>query len=307
MDINKYRLFADIADTKSFTKSGSRMGYTQPGVSHILKALEAEIGFPLFVRTKQGVFLTPNAKTILPLVRQLLADSEQLEETIQALNGLETGHLTIAAFASISSNWLPRIISVFEQKYPRIEIELLEGGTDEIVGWLENNIADFGLLSKPHTQSLEWIALYEDPLMAILPKSYDGHTDAFPIREMDQKPFILSAEGVDYDIHQALESAGVIPNVHLSCKHDLSIISMVANGLGVSILPKLVIEVVPDRIQALPLKPYCTRQLGIAFRSAAALTPAAKRFIQTIEETLPELLGKQASAPSSLPAANDKD
>lgn len=307
MDINKYRLFADIADTKSFTKSGSRMGYTQPGVSHILKALEAEIGFPLFVRTKQGVFLTPNAKTILPLVRKLLADSEQLEETIQALNGLETGHLTIAAFASISSNWLPRIISVFEQKYPRIEIELLEGGTDEIVGWLENNIADFGLLSKPHTQSLEWIALYEDPLMAILPKSYDGHTDAFPIREMDQKPFILSAEGVDYDIHQALESAGVIPNVHLSCKHDLSIISMVANSLGVSILPKLVIEGVPDRIQALPLKPYCTRQLGIAFRSAAALTPAAKRFIQTIEETLPELLGKQASAPSSLPAANDKD
>ncbi|MGN0978234.1 MAG: LysR family transcriptional regulator [Faecousia sp.] len=309
MDINKYRLFADIADTKSFTKSGSRMGYTQPGVSHILKALEAEIGFPLFVRTKQGVFLTPNAKTILPLVRQLLSVSEQLEETVQALNGLETGHLTIAAFASISSNWLPGIISVFEQKHPQIEIELMEGGTDEIVGWVENNIADFGLLSKPHTEALEWITLYEDPLMAILPKSYDGHSGTFPIREMDGKPFILSAEGVDYDIHQALESAGIIPSVHLSCKHDLSIISMVASGLGVSILPRLVIEGSRDRIQALPLDPYCTRKLGIAYRSAAGLTPAAKRFIQTIQETLPELLTEDPAdaAFSPLPAANSKE
>lgn len=290
MEINKYALFADIADTKSFTKSGSRMGYTQPGVSHILKTMEAELGFPLFVRTKQGVCLTPNAKQILPLVRQLLAVNEQLEQTIHALNGLQTGHLTIAAFASISRNWLPSIIHVFEQAYPGIEIELMEGGTDEIIGWVENSIADFGLLSKPETNTLEWVRLYDDPLMAILPKSCSYPKAVFPIREMADKPFIISAEGVDYDIHQALERAGITPNVHLSCKDDHSIVSMVANDLGVSILPNLVIEDVKHRIQALPLEPYCTRELGIAFRSAAGLTPAAKRFLQAIQEILPTLL-----------------
>ena len=114
MDISKYALFADVADTGNFTKNGERMGYTQPGVSHILKAMESEFGFPLFVRTKQGVVPTHNAEAILPLVRQLLAVNEQLEQTVSSLNG---------------------------QKFPGNEIELLEGGTDDIVHWVENSRA----------------------------------------------------------------------------------------------------------------------------------------------------------------------
>lgn len=219
MDIIRYKLFADIVATGSFTKSGKNLGYTQPSVSHILKALEDEIGFALFVRTKQGVTLTPNAKVILPYVRRrLLAVNEQLEQTINGLNGLETGHLTIAAFASISRNWLPRIIHAFEKSYPGIKIELMEGGTDEIVSWVENSIADFGLLSKLHTGSLQWIKLADDPMMAILPKDFYCLREVFPISKMADEPFIMSAEGVDYDIHQALESAGIVPNVHFSCK-----------------------------------------------------------------------------------------
>ena len=73
MDIKKYALFVDVANTKNLTKSGERMGYTQPGVSHVLKTIEAELGFELFLRTKKGVELTPNAQAILPLVREILA------------------------------------------------------------------------------------------------------------------------------------------------------------------------------------------------------------------------------------------
>ena len=155
MDISKYALFADVADTGNFTKSGKRMGYTQPGVSHILKAMESEFGFPLFVRTKQDVVPTHNAEAILPLVRQLLAVNEQLEQTVSSLNGLTKGHLTIASFASIGRSWLPTVIHTYQQKFPGIEIELLEGGTDDIVHWVENSRADFGLLSKWNVDSLE--------------------------------------------------------------------------------------------------------------------------------------------------------
>ena len=120
MDISKYALFADVADTGNFTKSGERMGYTQPGVSHILKAMESEFGFPLFVRTKQGVVPTHNAEAILPLVRQLLAVNEQLEQTVSSLNGLTKGHLTIASFASIGRSWLPTVIHTYQKKFPGI-------------------------------------------------------------------------------------------------------------------------------------------------------------------------------------------
>lgn len=189
---------------------------------------------------------------ILPYVRRrLLAVNEQLEQTINGLNGLETGHLTIAAFASISRNWLPHIIHAFEKSYPAIKIELMEGGTDEIVSWVENSIADFGLLSKLHTGSLQWIKLADDPMMAILPKDFYCLREVFPISKMADEPFIMSAEGVDYHIHQALESAGIVPNVHLSRKDDHSIVSMVSSELGVSILPELVIRIIQETLPQL--------------------------------------------------------
>ena len=72
MDINKFALFADVAFTKNFTKSGERMGYTQPGVSHVLKTMEDEFGFPLFLRTRKSVTMTPNAEAILPIIREIV-------------------------------------------------------------------------------------------------------------------------------------------------------------------------------------------------------------------------------------------
>ena len=125
MDIMKCSLFADVAETENFTKSGERLGYTQSGVSHILKSLEMEVGFPLFIRTKQGVKLTPNAEQILPTVRSLLVMHENLEQIINEINGLETGQLTIATFSSISIHWLPKIIHNFKEIYPQIYIILM--------------------------------------------------------------------------------------------------------------------------------------------------------------------------------------
>lgn len=291
MEINKYALFADAAETKNFTRTGERMGYTQPGVSHVLKTMEAELGFPLFLRTKQGIELTHEARTLLPLVRQLLSVNEQLEQTIASINGLEVGHLTIACFASISRNWLPSIIHLFQEQYPGIEIELLEGGTDDIIKWVGDNVVDFGLLSKRHIGSLEWIPLYEDPLMAILPKNYPISSEkAFPMEEISDQPFVMSAEGTDYDIHHALNTMKIQPNIRFSSKDDLSIVTMVASHLGISILPRLVIQNFSESVLALPLEPYFSRELGIAACSKKGLSLAAKSFICILQDNLSEII-----------------
>lgn len=288
MDISKYALFADIAETKNFTKSGERMGYTQSGVSHVLKAMENELGFPLFLRDRRGVSLTSDARTLLPLVRNLLSVNEHLEQTAAALNGLEIGHLTIASFASISCNRLPAVIRTFRKECPGIEIELLEGSTDEILDWLHNSRADFGLLSKRNIGTLEWLPLYEDPLVAIFPKDFylNGLT-SFPIQNFTDMPFIMSALDVDYDIHDAIREAKISPRIRVSSKDDHVITSMVANGLGISILSRLTVESAGDSIQYLPLKPGFTRELGIGLRSKKALSPAARRFIALIQDMCP--------------------
>lgn len=292
MDIKKYELLVDVANTRNLTKSGERMGYTQPGVSHVLKTIETELGFSLFLRTKKGVELTPNAEAILPLVREILAINEQLEQVVSDINGLVSGHLTIATFASISRSWLPQIIYKYQKMYPGIEIELLEGGTDDIVGWVEGNQADIGLMSKRHSSPLKWTTLYEDALMAILPKDFGIDGDTVPMKIFEENPFIISAEGVDYDVHYAIEDANISPNICYSSTDDHTVISMVANKLGVSILPNLVIGTAHSKILALPLEPFYFRKLGIATKPDCSLSPAAKKFVQVIEEELPEIIAQ---------------
>lgn len=279
----------DVAETANFTKSGDRMGYTQSGVSHMLKSLETEIGFPLFIRSKQGVKLTAAAERILPVVRSLLAKYENLEQNICEINGLDVGQLTIATFSSISIHWLPRILHQFQKTYPGINIKLLEGGTDDIVSWIEEDIADFGFISEREIHALDWIPLYEDPLMAVLPLDYPAPPSGrFPITDFKDQDFIISAMGTDYDIHYALSSSGVTPNIRYTSTDDHAIISMIANHLGISILPRLVFRDLEDSVAAYPLQPHYFRMLGIALKSRETMSPAAAKFINLTKETLPE-------------------
>lgn len=295
MDIKKYELFADIAETGNFTKSGERMGYTQSGVSHILKSLESEVGFPLFIRTKHGVQLTRNAEQLLPLIHTLLSANENLRQTINDINGINSGSLVIASFSSISIHWLPRIIRRFQQMYPSITISLMEGGTDDIVDWIINNQADFGFMSQRKTNGLEWISLANDPLMAVLPRDCPVPEDGqFPITGFQGQHFIISAMGTDYDVHYALNSANVTPNIHFTSKDDHAIISMISNHLGISILPQLVIQGYENQIKAYPLKPYCSRNLGVAVKSRQGMSPAAKKFLRLTKDILLEINSESA-------------
>ncbi|MCI9439342.1 MAG: LysR family transcriptional regulator [Lachnospiraceae bacterium] len=293
MDIKKFQLFVDVAETNNFTKSGERMGYTQSGVSHILKSLETDMGFPLFIRNKQGVRLTKNAEIILPLIRSMLSRYEILEQTVNDLNGLETGRLVIATYSSISVNWMPPIIHRFQKVYPGIDISLMEGGADDIVEWLNADIADFAFVSHRNMESMEWIPFCEDPLVAVLPKDYPPPASGvFPIKDFEGKCFIISAMGTDYDIHYALETSGVKPDMRFSATDDHTIIAMVANKLGVSILPQLMLYHFDEQVSSYLLEPYYSRDLGIAVKSKVNMSPAAVKFLEITKQILPELLSK---------------
>lgn len=280
MDLKKYELLVDIAETNNFTASGDKLGYTQSGVSHIIKSLEKEMGFPLFVRTRRGVSLTDNGKKIVYLVRELLAENSRIEQTISALNGLNIGSITIGTYSSISINWLPKIIYEFQKDFPGIDIHMREGGIDEIESWIEDSTVDFGLCSQRIPEKFDWIPLHDDALMAILPKDFPIPQDGvFAISNFQNQPFIISALGIDYDIHLALTKAKVTPCIRFSSTDDHAIISMVANHLGISILPNLIIQGWSSKITALPLKPYSFRSLGIGIKSLKHISPASKKFI----------------------------
>lgn len=280
MDIKKCEVFVKAASCGSLTKAAEIMGYTQSGISHMMKTLETDIGFSLFQRHSKGISLTDNGARLLPIARKLLAWNEQMEQSVSAINGLATGDICIGTFSSVSIHWLPRIIKSFQLDYPMINISMLEGGIQEIDNWLEDGIADLGFFSRQPHQTFDWFPLKQDQLMAVLPKDYpidDG--DSFPVAAFNGKPFIMSAIGFDYDIHNVLDNNKVAADVKFSSMDDYAIVSMVENGLGLSILPSLVLNWCTEHVKIVELEPRAYRTLGIALPSLKGASPAVRKFL----------------------------
>lgn len=290
MDLKRYALFVDVADTKNFTKSGNRMGYTQPGVSHVLKTMEKEMGFPLFTRDKHHVCLTPEAERILPVVRELLSVNRRLDNIIESVNEKSGGHLTVATLPSISHSWLPSIITAFRKQYPTIHLELLEGNPEELISWLENYKADIGFLSSSAIGSCSWIPLYQDPMLAILPPDYPTKgLEVFPIQDFENQPFLMPVRSVFTDLPDLLVNHNVHPEILASSRDDLSIMNMVSSGIGLSIMPALSVKDMKYPVKTLPLSPVLTRELGIGYLSDEQLTPAAESFIKLAKKFVADL------------------
>lgn len=282
MDIRKYQLFVDIAETGNLTRSAERLGYTQSGVSHTLKSLEEDLGFPLFVRKKRGVYLTETGKVLLPAVRAMLQGNERIEQMVAELNSLQTGTVRIGSYASISAMWLPPIIRDFSQDYPGIVIQIQEGNVEAIERMLREGTVEFAFLSYRSQQDFQWIPMHEDELLAILPLDDPlAALPSFPVQRFQERPFIMpEGAGSDYSIQRILSAAGGKFPVRLSVMDDYTILSMVKHGLGCSILPRLILEEHHAGVATLSLDPPVFRSLGVAMMPGYTATPAARRFLR---------------------------
>lgn len=286
MELNRYTVFIEVARQQSLSKAAQVLGYTQSGISHTLKRMEKDTGLTLFDRNRNGAYLTKAGQELLPYVSQVVQCQENLNQAIEALHDLHQGSLTIGTYSSISRQWLPHIIQRFKLDYPSIRIDFKEGGNEDITRWIFQGEVDLGFLSSCFNESLEWIPLRDDPLMAVLPANYfsdnpESHKKkAFPLTEFNGKTFIISAPGIDVDVHETLEKNHITPDIHYSAKDDYTIVSMVACHLGISILPQLVLKNYEADVITLPLDPYTKRELGIALPAQSMASPATLRFIE---------------------------
>ena len=113
----------------------------------MIKAVETEFGFRIFLRGRGGVTLTEEGARVLPYLREIVKWNERLTQTVGSLNGLIAGTLRIGSFSSIAAHWLPQIIKRFQSDYPNIKIEITEGGTDALEAALEEGAADLALMT----------------------------------------------------------------------------------------------------------------------------------------------------------------
>lgn len=280
MSLRKYEAFLKTVELGSLSKAAEALGYTQSGISHILNSLEKEWGIVLLLRDRSGVRMTSEATQLYPLIQNVCKADTDLLNAIGELSGLKFGLIRIGSFTSVSVHWLPKIIREFKTLYPHVDFEILHGHYQEIEHWITEGRVDFGFLNLPARIDAESIYWMRDRLVAVLPEDHPyADCEVFPIERFRVEPFILLEIGPVNEVTDLLKDYGVFPKVQYSAKDDYTVISMVENGLGISVLHEMVLHRNPFNVVVKPLDQPASRDLGIVLRGHDTASSAAKQFI----------------------------
>lgn len=284
MTIQKYIAFVKAIEYGSFTKAAEDLNYTQSGVSRMISDLEVEWGVTLCERGRAGVTLTSDGLRLLPQLQRICNEHEILLAQVEELHGIQSGTIRIGTFSSVATHWLPHMIKLFKEDYPAIEFELLLGDYTEIETWILEGRVDFGFLRLPTKTEMETIFVEQDRLLVVLPEHHPfASCDKFPIDELVNSPFMLLEKGAKAEIAEIFEQHQITPQISFTTWDDYAIMSMVENGLGISILPELILRRAPYEITAKELEIPAFRNIGIGMREQKSLSQAAQRFLDYVE------------------------
>ncbi|MBQ6373199.1 MAG: LysR family transcriptional regulator [Clostridia bacterium] len=284
MSISKYEAFLKTVEMGSLTRAAEALGYTQSGMTYILNSLEDECGLTLLKRDRSGVQLTSDGLEMLPYIEGLCESWRLISEKRDELKGMESGHLRIGTFTSVSTHWLPAIIHSFRESYPNITFELVHGDYAQIQDWLLRGRVDLGFTQLPLRDGLESLHLRSDALLAVLPEGHPlASRKSIDLDALLQEPFIMYAENTPGGIRVMLNSRRVKPNTQFVVEDDHAIIAMVEGGLGVSVLSDLVLRRSPCRIVKRPLEPPVCREIVLAYPEGRAITVSSRRFVEYVK------------------------
>ncbi len=286
MNLAQLRAFAGVARSGSVSDAALDLGLTQSAVSHALASLERELGARLITRDRAGCLLTELGARLLPDAAEAIWHADRVAEIAAAESGLREGRLRIGILPSAASVILP-LIAGFRRRYPGVTVAVFEGTDQEVRDWIEYRTVDLGVVTGP-CPDLEAVLLAEDEMLAVVPS---GHRLAsrkdITVPELADEPFLLSAGGCEPAI-RALHDQHHVTLTPTSRVTDMAtLLAMVREGLGVSIVPTLSLNPGYDGITALPLRPRAPRSLLLGARNAD-LSPAARTFLSHTHDADPQ-------------------
>jgi DNA-binding transcriptional LysR family regulator len=284
MNIQKYMAFIKTVEYGSFTKAAEALDYSQSGISRMINDLEKEWKVSLLERGRAGTRLTSDGLKLLPHIQSVCAEYQKLQILVDELNGLQSGLIRIGTFSSVATHWLPNIIKEFQKDYPNIDYELLLGDYTEIEEWILEGRVDCGFLRLPAHLDLETIFLEQDKLLVIMPTSHPlANCERFPIEALCNDPFMLQEKGAKAEVSEIFERYNLTPKIRFTTWDDYAIMSMVESGLGISILPQLILKRAPYQIVTKELDMPAYRNIGLALRDKKSISLAIKRFMEYLQ------------------------
>ena len=294
MDSRKFEILMTAADMGSFSKASEIVGYTQSGLTHMMDALEREVGFPLLQRNHNGIQLTQQGAQLMPAIREFLQANANLESQIRTIAEKKSEVIRIAAYASIAMHWMPEILYRYRRLCPEAKVDLrMVDHALEPFELLESGQTDVIFASRQNYGCCDWIPLYNEQMYAILPKDYPlGDRSVFPLEEFSGQEFLMPYGRFDIDVKAALEPAGVKLDAKISRVDDETVIRMVGRELGVSMMTELMIRGRTDDVLCVPVSPPAIRELGMGTHIRRKESDS----IQKLKECVLEFLHRSTEA-----------
>ena len=281
--MNRYRAFLKVVEVGSYTHAAEILGYTQPALSQMVASLEKEIGITLLYRSRYGVRLTPEGERLFPTIQKTVQQYEALRRMEDEIKGLDSGIVRIGTVSSVSCHWLPGIIRKFWAKYPNVKLVLHQGDYTSICDWVQIGTVDFGFVNPAAAKGLETQVLQTDPFAAVLPKSHPlAQKPSVSLRELAAEPYLLLEEGCYSEPLETFRKLDITPNVRLTMHDDYSILSMVEQGLGYSLLAELVLQKTAYDVAVRPVEEPILRTMALVMKDKRGLSVAAKTFMRFI-------------------------
>lgn len=287
LSLAKFEIFSTVVQLGSLKQAAESLSLTQSAVSHAIASLEAEWGFTILIRGRAGIQLTSNGERVLRHIHEMLKWNEQMIQEIASIKGLEIGTVRIGTFSSVSIQWLPEILKSFNEDFPAIDIQLLEGDYDMLEHWIATGMVDFGFVSLPTSKPFDVIPLKKERMLCILPENHRlAHQQEVSIADISEEMLIMWKKGSDNDLKRFFRENGITPRIKFELADDQAIMSMVQNGMGISILPEMVLYRIPHNVQILSIEGEHYRSIGIAAPSFKTISPASRKFIEYVKAWL---------------------
>ncbi|MBO9354423.1 LysR family transcriptional regulator [Bordetella petrii] len=245
MELRHLRYFVAVATELHFTRAAERLGIGQPPLSQQIQQLEREVGAQLFIRDRRGVALTEAGQAFLAEARHVLEGAERAKESARRIASGEVGTLSLGFTVSASIHpFVPRLIRTFRSRYPGVGVSLVEHSTLELVQRVHNGSVDLAFVRAP-TQEMPGVCvetILSEPMLAVVPATHAlASRQMIDLRELASEVFIFYPRKVGVGLYnavvQACESLGFTPTEGIEAPQLTSVVTFVAAGMGVSVIP----------------------------------------------------------------------
>jgi len=305
--LRQLEAFVAVARHLSFTRAAEELNLSQPAVSMQIKQLETQLEQPLFEHMGKKLFLTEAGREVRGYARQVLQQVDNMEAGLASLKGLERGTLSLSV-ATTAHYFAPKLLSIFYERYPGVNVKLDVTNRETLVSQLENNTVDMVIMGRPPEDvDVEAGTFMENPLVLIAPADHPfGRERSIQLKRLENEVFLVreNGSGTRKAMEKFFAQHGIHMTTGMEVSSDEAIKQSVQAGLGLGIMSRDAIQneislghlIMPDVLH-FPIM----RQWYVMHRKGKRLSPIALAFKTFLLKEAAQIL-KKDSAPATKPA-----